>query len=97
MTDCKHENFAANVNVGRITEVEGGPVTSYCADIIIKCGQCGTEFEFIGVPAGISPDAPMVSIDFKELRVPIRPDTKSIASSATFKLKPSITKHKEIN
>ena len=71
--DCLHESFEAQVNIGRLSEVEGGPITGYKADITCKCVQCGVKMRFLGVPAGSDPDAPRVSIDGCELRAPMEP------------------------
>jgi hypothetical protein len=70
---CPHENFAATVNVHRLTEVDNGPVTGYTADIRVHCIDCEEPFRWIGAPAGASPRQPMVSIDETELRAPLRP------------------------
>lgn len=70
---CPHENFFATVEVGRLTDGEDGPVTGYIADIRVNCDGCGEPFRWIGVPAGLKPDRPMVSVDETELHAPIRP------------------------
>ena len=70
---CPHLNFAASVEVNRLTDVEGGPVTGYSADITVQCADCGEPFRWIGVPAGMSPARPMCSADEAELHAPIRP------------------------
>lgn len=70
---CPHENFDAVVAVNRITPVDGAPPTAFNADIRVRCADCGEPFRWIGVPAGMSPAKPMVSIDETELRAPLRP------------------------
>jgi len=70
---CQHEHFAAHVEVNRLTDAEGGPVTGYAADITVRCAACGQPFEWIGVPGGLSPGQPMCSVDRTELRAPIHP------------------------
>jgi hypothetical protein len=70
---CPHEDFAAQVEVNRLTAGEGGPVTGYSADITIRCIGCGEPFRWTGCPAGLSPARPMVSPDEETLRAPIRP------------------------
>lgn len=70
---CPHEDFSASVEVDRLTSEDGGPITAYSADIRVSCAQCGEQFRFIGVPAGMRPDRPMVSVDEAELHAPIRP------------------------
>jgi hypothetical protein len=73
---CPHMNFKADVAVGRLSEKDGGPITHYCADITVKCAECGEPFEFIGLPMGHSAYRPTVSIDGLELRQPLMPKGK---------------------
>lgn len=42
---CEHLNFASELNVGRITLEEGGPVKAFIADCSIICADCGQQFE----------------------------------------------------
>lgn len=70
---CEHMNFKAEVNVGRLSQEEGGPITHYCADIIVSCVECNQPFEFIGLPIGASGYHPTVSFDGTQLRAPIMP------------------------
>ncbi len=70
---CPHEDFAAVVEVNRLTKVEGGPVTGYSAEITVRCADCDEPFRWIGCPAGLSPRQPMVSPDEATLRAPLRP------------------------
>lgn len=73
MPDCEHEHFEARVNVGRLTKEEGGPVAGYTAEIGVRCAQCSTPFEFMGLPIGVLPSEPACSVDGTEARMPIRP------------------------
>ena len=73
-TKCKHMQFAAQVNVGRLSEKEGGLITGYAAGIRIECAECGIPFRFIGLDYGSSPHEPKVSADATELRAPIEPE-----------------------
>lgn len=70
---CAHEDFAATVEVNRITSSEGGPVVGYSADIKVSCVGCGEPFRWTGLKAGLSPRTPMCSLDETELRAPLRP------------------------
>ena len=67
-------NFSAQVNVGRLSENEGGHITGYAADIRIKCAECGLPFRFMGLECGNSRYEPKVSVDATELRAPIEPE-----------------------
>lgn len=72
--NCKHTSYFAKVHVATLTnkgDMEG--VVGYIADFSINCSECGQAFEFVGVPVGFSPFEPMTSIDFTQLRIPIRP------------------------
>lgn len=71
---CPHENFAAVVEVNRITAGDNDPtVVAYSADIKVECHDCGEPFRWTGAPVGASPREPMCSIDQTELRAPLRP------------------------
>lgn len=70
---CEHPNFNANVEVSRITETDGGPVTNIYADVRVWCRACGEPLCFIGVPPGLSPREPRIEIGAEELRCPMRP------------------------
>jgi len=74
---CEHLNFAAQVNVARLTDGDDGPVTGYSADVEIICADCREQFVFIGLPGGYSPTEPMVSVDMTEARLPIRPSSEA--------------------
>ena len=67
---CLHKKFISSVNINRLTN-DDGIVTSYSADIMITCAECGAKFRFRGVPAGFSYGHPTCSVDSTELRVPI--------------------------
>jgi hypothetical protein len=73
MMRCQHFKFEARVDVGRLSEKDGGPVTGYTADVRIKCAECGLPFRFIGAPFGYSRTEPMLSVDGLEMRAPIEP------------------------
>ena len=70
---CAHEQFKSMVRVGRLSEVEGGPITGYTADVHIECAECGLPFRFIGKKFGSSAFEPMLSADGLELRAPLEP------------------------
>lgn len=77
---CYHLMFDANIAVARVGEADEnntmpGMPTAFVAEITIKCGDCGEHFKFDGVPAGLSYDSPATSVDGRELRAPIRPET----------------------
>ena len=80
MPPCEHEDFEASVVVDRLQDTK-----SFCADIRIVCRQCKEPFRFIGVPAGLSCQRPMVSLDGLELRAPIEPEiVKTLFVAAHF-------------
>lgn len=70
---CEHMNFESSVNVCRLSDADGGHIKGYSAEITIRCAECKTEMQFIGVPTGSSPQRPMVNFGSTELRVPIAP------------------------
>lgn len=71
---CDHQEFAAEVNVGRLTSEEGGPVTGYTADVRIRCVRCGKPFQFLGLQPGVDTHGARVSIDGLEARLAISPE-----------------------
>lgn len=89
--DCPHLNFRAEVNVGRLSDGDAGPITGYVADIQVKCSDCDLKFRFIGIPAGAHFAEPRVSIDGLELRAPLEPATHvKFQASASYKMPPKI-------
>lgn len=70
---CQHEQFRATVKVGRLTKVEGGPVTGYTADVRIKCANCGLPFQFLGLEPGIDSQGARVDLEGTEARLAICP------------------------
>jgi hypothetical protein len=87
--DCPHENFDATVAVGRFLDTG-----RFMADISVHCTDCGEPFRFMGVPAGLDWERPMVSIDGLELHAPIEPEIATrLAERATFQMPLIPTKH----
>lgn len=72
-TSCPHMNFAASVQVGRLTEDDEVTVKAYVADIRVKCADCDQLFRFRHNAFGSSPDFATVSVDSEEMRAPIEP------------------------
>lgn len=86
---CDHEDFLIEGNIGRLSHDKGGPITSYTADIKIKCTQCGLPFRFIGLAAGNHHSEPRVNIDATELRAPIEPaEHQKFAPAASYTMPP---------
>lgn len=75
MSVCEHLNFQASVGVNRLSAEEGGPITSYSADVRIHCAACGLPFTFRGFPLGLGINMPTVSVGGEEARLPIEPLT----------------------
>ena len=89
MPACRHEQFAAQVNVGRIVH-EDQPIR-FIADITITCEQCREPFRFLGVESGLHFERPSVSIDGLELHAPIEPEVvKVFASRSRYTMPPEI-------
>lgn len=76
---CNHEHFESMVSVYRCNAVEGGPITHYSAQIVIRCAQCKAVFEFQGLPVGISPYTPTIDIGATLLNAPLMPPGEKIA------------------
>ncbi|MET4895753.1 hypothetical protein RN629_01105 [Sphingomonadaceae bacterium jetA1] len=69
---CEHENFYAAVDVARLTDCDGR-VSSFNADVKIRCADCGRQFQFLGLPAGVNLAGATTSIDGLEARMAICP------------------------
>lgn len=67
---CDHPDFAAQVDVSRLTDVG-----AFTADVRIQCSACGEAFVFLGPELGLHPAMPTVSVDRTELRAPIAPQS----------------------
>lgn len=72
---CLHENFVADVAVGRLyaTDDHSGFPDAFVAEVRVVCAACDEPFRFRCLDAGLLMDRPTVSPDEAELRVPIRP------------------------
>ncbi len=67
---CKHLEFDASVNTGRITEKEGGEVVYFVAELTVNCRNCNKKLMFRGVPNGYNSDSPTVSLDGFKINLP---------------------------
>jgi hypothetical protein len=86
---CTHPEFSAQVKIARVEDVG-----KFVAEIAIACGVCGEPFRFVGVPAGLSYERPMVSIDGLELNAPIEPEIeKRLHATATYQSMTPPTRH----
>lgn len=70
---CEHLNFDASVGVGRLTD-DAGNVTSYMAEIRIKCAGCGVPMQFLGLEPGLDLQGARVSIDGLEANIAVTPE-----------------------
>jgi hypothetical protein len=71
---CEHHNFVAMADIARCTRSEDDPtVVAYYCELKIRCTDCNTPFEFIGIPMGLSPGQPRCSVNAQEARIPIKP------------------------
>lgn len=87
--DCTHPQHAAFVAVNRM--LDSG---LFCVDVRIRCVECGIDFRFTGLPSGVHPTQPMVSIDGTELRAPIEPETETrLHETASFTMPAIPTRH----
>lgn len=74
MEYCKHENFRVAANVARLLKnLDDAEPSAFVAEIGITCLDCGTPFEFLGVPMGYHPGNTRVSVDGLALNAAIKP------------------------
>lgn len=69
---CAHLNFAAQVNVHRLTD-EQDVVTGYMSETRIWCTECLRQFQFLGLEAGVDTQGARMSIDGLEASIAIVP------------------------
>lgn len=79
---CPHENFAANVEVNRLSKGEGGAIESYSCDVTVKCHDCGMPFRFCIDDVGLQHGKVMVAPNGQELRVYVEPSDGSLQGKA---------------
>jgi hypothetical protein len=81
MKICEHENFSAQVDINRLTQEEGGPITAYHADVTVRCAECNEPFHFVGLPFGMSlVGGAMSSVDGLVLNCKIAPGKLEISN-----------------
>ncbi len=68
MSECEHKDFEATVTINRLEDVK-----RCVADVRIVCLECKRPFRFLGLPGGLHPELPTVSVDATEARLPIAP------------------------
>ena len=90
MSECEHMNFIASVTVNRLEDVKG-----FAADVHIQCADCDKPFVFVGLPGGLAPDRPTVSVDGTEARLPIVPEQETPVHYPGFILKFPALRHVE--
>lgn len=74
---CEHQNFSADVDVHRLSDVDDGPITAFRASVRIECADCGEPFRFIGdYPTGLLARQVTRDVRALELSAPIRPASK---------------------
>jgi hypothetical protein len=66
--ECKHMNFDAHVAVARLEDIG-----KFNAEISIKCLECGTPMQFLGLAPGLKLTGAAVSVDGLEARLAICP------------------------
>lgn len=74
--NCAHENFEANVAVGRLVENDGDTDPhAFVANVTVRCADCGEPFLWRGLPYGVETEKPCVSLSGAEARLPIWSET----------------------
>jgi hypothetical protein len=63
---CEHKTFSAQCAVARVEDIG-----RFVLEVKISCMGCGTPFQFIGIPPGLSYESPTVSVDGLEAHLPV--------------------------
>jgi hypothetical protein len=77
---CQHEDFAARVEVHRLTD-DAGNVRNFVAEVTVRCVACDLPFHFVGPEAGYSFARPTVNIGATTLHAPIAPGESTVIPS----------------
>lgn len=75
---CPHMNFAAEVDVHRLTDGTDA-VTGYAADVRIRCADCNLSFQFLGLLPGVDTRGATVSIDALEAHLALAPEGQEVS------------------
>lgn len=78
---CTHLRFQSQCDVQRLLDNDG-IASTFTMDVRVWCSDCGTPFEFQGLPGGSIPYIATRSVDALEGRFPIRP-TRAAPHSPT--------------
>lgn len=73
MSDCPHLVLHPHVQNLRVTEVDGEPALHWLLVLTVRCTQCGCRFQFRGLPAGVSVEAPSADETGYQAHLPIVP------------------------
>ncbi len=73
LDECTHDKFQIFADVTKLIDIGG-----FIVDARIVCLECGTPFCFLGLPMGVNLNAPSVSMDGLEARLPLCPAPKPI-------------------
>lgn len=65
---CAHMNFEAACAVARIEDTG-----RFDIEVKVRCSDCGTQFQFLGLEPGYNPNGANVSIDGEAARLAILP------------------------
>lgn len=66
---CDHQNFTAQISVGRVTDGELGSVVRHTVEVMVQCVECGVPLQFVGLPVGIDTHSPTMGPDGLEARL----------------------------
>ncbi len=69
---CEHNSFQVEAIVTKLKDQEDSEIISeYRLDATVKCTECGSQFEFKGLPRGWRKGYPTVNADGTEFSCPI--------------------------
>lgn len=68
MKKCDHKNFEAKSNIIRL-EDSG----RFMMEVSVKCTECDTPFQFLGLPLGLNMEGAAMEVDGLEARLTIAP------------------------
>lgn len=69
--NCPHEDFKMQANVSRLLDDHTRVFTGRLyVEVTGECLACGAHISFQGMPGGLDPSQPSISVDGREARLP---------------------------
>jgi hypothetical protein len=71
--NCAHPHFETFVDLNRINHDDSGLTLGYRVEFRLRCFDCKSQFEFVGLPPGSTLEHPTVGLSRTAVYLPVRP------------------------